>query len=302
MKIKPKIYACSSRRSISGLSRIIRLLKPEIDVIRINDSSEIARYQAENKNGNGNKDFKLLLHNICCIEPDIIKHSLIFGLQSVAITLLKDKFRDKFIENPPLALWVNSKSAQRRLAEVGIASKVMYRPNEITFSNQYIPPVSTDKKRVLWYWKEGRADFKQHKQIIIDAVRQLPDIEFLFFPVIEAPIKADNVSVLSRINIAEYCKSVLGMVRVSSEFDLGRSIYEVAANGRWTLTYKLDEPFTIPITNDLNSNHLAERIQYCCDNFGDDYGLQLWNYTRDNFNETVLRKQWIDGIKQVFNL
>jgi hypothetical protein len=43
------------------------------------------------------------------------------------------------------------------------------------------------------------------------------------------------------------------MVRISSDLDMGRSIYEVAANGRWILTYQLEEPFRLDVEfDDLN--------------------------------------------------
>lgn len=286
LKSKMKLYACSSGKSLSGLTRIINLVKNDIDVQRLWNIAEIdSVYQEE--------DFKILLHNICCINPEIRRKSIIFGLYSIVATLQKKRYRLDFLENPPLDLWVNSRTAKEALSKVGIVAKLMYRPNQIKFSEYTEKPI---ERRILWYWKESRPDFRQHREVVARVVNRLPEIQFIFFPVNRAPVQAKNVTILDRINVAEYSKSVLGMIRISSAFDLGRSIFEVIANGRWVLTYKLDELFTVTV-DDLNQ--LEDRIIDCCENFSDEDGATLHYYAMQNFAEEVLQNRWVAALEQV---
>lgn len=288
-----KIIACSSNRSKAGLSRIINLIRPEVQVDIIDNITEIEKYLTDTDN------VKFLLHNICNVAPKIIERSVVFGMQSVVNVLSDKKSREIFVKHPPMALWVNSGTAQRKLTEMGIKASVMYRPNRMSIPDKYI--IMPKQNRILWYWKNILPDFKQHVRVVIDTVQQLPEVEFVFFPATDVPVVAPNTTAIGRINIIDYCHNngVRGMVRVTNGFDMGRAMFDVVAAGRWVLTYKLKEPFTHAITK---MSMLPDAIRYCLDNYDDVEGMRLWNYARENLAEDMLRVKWIRAIKQVFGI
>ena len=285
------IYACTSEKSQSGLSRIINLITPDINVYRIKESSDINKYYCSYSD-----NFKIILHNITNAEPEIQTKSIVFGMQTLIYKLIHNQeVRDHFRNYPPLALWVNSETAAQKLTSKGFNVKVMYRPNQVIIPDQYI--VMPKRKQVLWYWKEDDPDLNRHWKIIIKTVNELPDIKFLFFPSESPPVIAKNAIAIGGINISKYIKKVRGMVRISNKFDLGRVMFDIAACGRWVLTYKLREPFTHAISK---LSQLPDAIRFCLDNYDDKKGMELWNYARENFAEDVLRKRWISEVNGSF--
>lgn len=286
------IYVCTSGKSQSGLTRIIRLLSADLKIQRI-QFNEIQRFYNANKD-----DFKIILHNIGNVSPEVQVQSVVFGMQSLVHHLTHNpETIDHFRKHAPLQIWMNSQTAAEKLASHGFNTKVMYRSNPVMIPDPYIK--MPDTNQVLWYWNENDPDLNQHWKLINQTVKQLPDIKFLFFPSKNVPIALPNTVALGKINIAKYFSKIRGMVRITNRFDMGRSMFDIAAGGRWVLTYKLKEPFTHAISR---LSMLPDAIRFCLDNYGDKKGMELWQYARQNFTEDVLREKWVGEVKRVFGI
>lgn len=284
------ILTCSSKRSLSGLSRIVTLLNPAFNIDRVFGFQEAIKKKEE-------YDY-FFFHNVTNISVELRNQAIIYGLKSIVVAFNKDKkLLESYKKYPPLAILVNSASAKQELDRIGISSIRLYRPNKLIIPPVYIP--KTKKRRVLWYLKDNDPVYEQHHKIIRKVVNKLKDVEFLFFPAKKSIIKTDNVRMLGKIKINRYINKTQGMIRISDKLDMGRAVFDIIANGRWVISWQNDEPFVYTVTE---LNQIIDAISFHLDNWTDEDGLKLYNYIKQTFNEDILQQRWIDQVRGVFKI
>ncbi|TFL17144.1 class I SAM-dependent methyltransferase [Jannaschia formosa] len=195
-----------------------------------------------------------LLHNTLSVSDEVMKRSILYALQTVVNKLMgSPKLQERLRRAPPVEVWCNTRSAARKMTEMGFAARTMYRPAPRFKAPAAFAPLP-EEKRVLWYYDPPHRFMKSKLPVIKDLLEQVDDdIEVLLFPSEECPVERPNVRALGKIDMEHWVPRVRGMVRVSDHLDYGRSTFDVLAHGRWVLYYDMDEEinYSVPTPEEI---------------------------------------------------
>lgn len=217
-----RIHLVTSPRSKMGANRLAALLPThcnQVDELKVDEI--------------GARD-TIIAHNTIKIPTELRGQSILYALQSIVNMLKKDEdIRQSILNRPFLSVFCNTGTAAHDLAEMGIKSDLLYRPNRLSFPSQ--APSLPKQPCVLLYWKGDHPPMAHYKEVVINLIESMPHINFLCFPDAAPLIDAPNVRALGRINISKTMPEVDGMVRICDRYDYGRSTFDVLAHGRWVV-------------------------------------------------------------------
>jgi hypothetical protein len=127
--MKPlRLYGKHSGKTVSGLNRIARILKPEVHVVK-EGPLDPSKYDG------------VITHNVF-EDPFEGKLPWVLYLASrrTASLVTKERLRLQLAVNPPKAIWVNQETGRQMLEKVGVKAKTMYRPNRLAIPIQCPEP------------------------------------------------------------------------------------------------------------------------------------------------------------------
>lgn len=215
-------------------------------------------------------------------------------------------------------VWTNSNTSVIALKGVGIKASCLYRPYPIQI--QPNPPALPDTKRVLWYWKPGWKYCESMDQEILDAMKKVAEagIEIWVISNKHAPVSGlpahPKIKAIGRCNFAQTLPQVRGMVRLTGDFDWGRSNFDVISAGRWVFNlnaWEFEAPdglFTLTGPGGTHRYHAmsAPNIGKAVKEIiplvkqGHDVNV-LHKYASSRFREDALRSNWQNQLKKGFS-
>lgn len=213
----------------------------------------------------------IVAHNTLKLDKRLRYKTVLYALQSIRNILDKTPQLIVDLQEVPFAgIYANSQTLARELTRRGLPAQAMYRPGDAIARKEYVP--LCEERAILWYWKPDHPPMEPYKEVIRSVIESLDDVLIYTFPSAEPPLERENVIPLGRIDIAERCRSVRGLVRVSDPCDLGRSTFDVLACGRFVVTLGMEEEFAFSADN---AEELQMLIRRALVEFGDAEGREL---------------------------
>ncbi|MGA1600426.1 MAG: hypothetical protein ACO4AU_15360 [bacterium] len=212
----------------------------------------------------------------------------------------------------------NSNTAVLALKKKGIKAMCLYRPYPVHIERK--PPPLPKEHRILWYWKPGWAYCESLDQDILKAMLQVArsNIEIWVISNKHAPVeglpKHANIRALGRCDFSSILPQVRGMVRLTGDFDWGRSNFDVVCSGRWTLNlnaWEFEAPdglFSVPgpggvhRCNMLSARTIAEAVKLVVPLVRQGHDIDvIHGYASSRFREEKVRANWQKQLKKRFS-
>jgi len=292
---KPKkILALGSSRTVSGLNRIIRILRPTFDLERPKglDDIDIDSYVG------------IIAHNRYVDPTNGKLPRILYWASNGAERVCQQPRAVKAMkENKPRAIWTNSNEATKCFTDVGLDAITMYRPNELVIPETI--PFFPKKKRILWHWsKDDPCMSEATTKKIAVVMRRIPDVEIEIISSAKRPVKPegdglDHVEAGCKIDIAQSAPEWHGVVRHYDGVDFGRSTFQVFAYGRWYLYVNSNEEMvdSVPTLDDI-----PDKVYELLEKKNMEDAMNRHMYIKKQFNENKLHRRWISAVREAFGL
>lgn len=217
-----------------------------------------------------------------------------------------------------LGVWTNCNTSAVALSQAGIPAGHIYRPYPVHIEPT-APPLPS-KSRVLWYWKPDWAYCDGMDQEIHRLMRSVANegTEIWVISNKHAPVKGlplhPNIKALGRCKFSEILSEVRGMVRLTGDYDWGRSNFDVISAGRFTLNLNAwefeahDGAFEMPSPMGVHRGHamstpsMQEAVPIVNRLLRDGFDHEaIHHYAFENFREEPLRERWQSQIRSLFS-
>lgn len=216
-------------------------------------------------------------------------------------------------------VFTNSNTAALALRGVGVNAQCLYRPYPLQIPQT--PPPLPAETRVLWYWKPGWAYCEDMDEAILDAMWQVAEagIEIWVISNKHAPVSGlpphPRIRGIGRCSFSETLPQVRGMVRLTGDFDWGRSNFDVISHGRWVLNLNARE-FEDPAGPFLQTTSEGPRHYHTMSAETIEQAVELLitliqqpplvaathHYASSHFSEEILRKSWQGMVRNFFSV
>lgn len=241
----------SSPRSLGGARQLAQIC-PEIflDVV---SSASISESSVSDFSG------RILAHNVVNISRSVRSRTVVYCLQSVTNSLIRNKaLRVEWLRFPPLKLIANSHTGAQVLRGLGFEKvSFLYRP--AGFNGETSPPALPATPAVAVYWKPDHPPMFRWGKTLTKVLNAI-DAQLYVFPT-DVPLAGvrKNVRVVGRqSNMVEFAASVDGLVRVCDRLDIGRSTFDFLTAGRWAVFN--DMPFD-ELFYSVQPRKIARKVQ-----------------------------------------
>ncbi|MGA1470958.1 MAG: hypothetical protein ACO32Q_06340 [Burkholderiaceae bacterium] len=217
-----------------------------------------------------------------------------------------------------LGVWTNCNTSAVALTQAGVPAQHIYRPYPVHIQDS--APSMPAKARVLWYWKPDWAycdgmDQEIH-QVMLSVANEGTEIWVIsnkHAPVCGLP-NHPNIKPLGRCKFSEILPEVRGMVRLTGDYDWGRSNFDVIGAGRFTLNLNAwefestDGAFEMPGPTGIHRGHamstpnMQEAVPIVNRLLRDGFDYEaIHRYASNNFREEPLRDRWQSQIRRLFS-
>ena len=288
-----RLLGLCSKRTITGLSRIVKILKPDIIVDTKREGSE--------------KDYDGILSHNHFGDPfnGRLPRILYLASYQTASVATKAKNMAMVTDNPPTDVWVNQDMGRKALKRVGIKARTMYRPNSLIIPDS-CSPIPT-RKRILWHWHRSSLRMPPELEAeIVSAMRELSDVEIRIINADKGGNKwkpegdgLDHVEAGGFLNLRSKTRDWHGIVRIYNapeNLDHGRSTFQAFAYGKWYICRKSSEPF---VTSVRSVADVVPMVRKLLANPDPEAARARWEYARTEFTEEALHKRWVAAVHKV---
>ena len=294
-----KILGIAQRGTETGLTRIRDLVhSDDLEFVYVENfkkhhwESRISEYEPFDG---------ILSQCITHIPFEFRQRTVLFGLGSTNRRVLnKENIRKTIIEHPLKGYWVNNNTISKKLSEVGIDTKVMYRANDV-----YIPkscPPGADNKFIIWYANSWNGCLQRHKPLAKDVISRLGEfgVKVFILPHQTGWVQEPHVCSLGKVDVRQIIPMVHGMVRFGDLGDFGRINYDVVAQGRWALNYNVDEPWMESVNPNHNVEDIVAQIMNLIQNDSEQNRVDRWLYAKKYFSKQAMSKTWTEALYYTF--
>lgn len=294
-----KVLGIAQRGTESGLTRIRDLVAcDDIEFIYVED---FKKHEWETRIPSYEPFDGVLSQCVTHVLPEYRKRTVLFGLGSTNRRILrKPSIRDYFIEHPLKDYWVNNNTFRKRLLDVNIASKVMYRANDVVIPKH--PPPGAKNKFILWYASSWNGCLSPYKELSKKVISRLGDygVKVFMLPHDKGWVNEPHVIALGKIDISQIIPIVHGMVRFGEAGDFGRINYDIVSQGRWTLNYDVDEPWMESVNPDSEVDDIVEQILMLIENDAEEDRVDRWTYAKKHFSREAMSTNWTNSLIEAF--
>ena len=284
-----------SHRTLTGMSRIAQILKPDIIIDRKGEGSE--------------KDYDGIIAHNHFGDPFNGRLPRILYLASYNTASVATKPANvKLVKNhPPTEIWVNQEMGRQLLEKVGLKARTMYRPNKLEIPAKC--PKPPKNRGILWHFHHS--DFRMPPNVekkIANAMRELSDVKIRIINADRGGNKwkpkgkgLDHVDADGFLNLRKEMPNWHGIVRIyqaPQNLDHGRSTFQAFAYGRWYICRKSREPFVTSVDTIAD---VVPMVRELIDNPDTEAAQARWEYARSQFAEDILHDKWVAAVKRVIN-
>jgi hypothetical protein len=215
-------------------------------------------------------------------------------------------------------VWTNCNTSAIALSQAGIPAEHIYRPYPVYLQEK--PPPLPKEQRVLWYWKPDWAycdgmdlDIHQVMQAVANEGTEIWVISNKHSPVQGLP-SHPNIKALGRCKFSEILPQVRGMVRLTGDYDWGRSNFDVISAGRFTLNlnawefedqggaFEMPGPLGIHRGHAMSTPSFEETAPIVNRILREGFDYQaVHRYAFQHFREEPLRQRWQSQIRSIFS-
>ncbi len=215
-------------------------------------------------------------------------------------------------------VWTNCNTSRLALKGVGIRATCVYRPYPLKI--QAAPAPLPEKLRVLWYWKPDWKYCESMDKEILEAMKAVANegIEIWVISNKHKPVSGlpnhPRIKAIGRCNFVETLPQVRGMVRLTGDYDWGRSNFDVIGAGRWVFNLNAwefessDGIFQIPGPGGTHKCHamsaptIEKAVQQIIPLVKKGHDVKkIHKYAASHFREDVLRTNWQNQLKKGFS-
>ena len=181
-------------------------------------------------------------------------------------------------------------------------TKVMYRANDL-----HIPEVCPPKcanKFIVWYASAWNGCLKPYKDLVKSVIHGLGShgVKVFILPhdIGWGAANDEHVIALGKVDMSQIVPAVHGMVRFGEPGDFGRSSYDFVAQGRWVLSYDVNEPWMESVAKGSSVQEIVSQILDLVENDSEENRVDRWMYSKKYLSPDAMSKIWTKSLYDAF--